>query len=169
MTASPPVPPSVQLGEVVPPEDPEDWRQPLTWVVAGGMLAAPAVAAVWFIVAPPTDPYGATTGISALAATLAAGAAVTGASQRGGGRAALVTLGAGLFGALGVVAIGTILAGGSALDSAAAAAVAGTGGTLAAAALAALLATAGRLRRYLSPALAGGFAAALLTELLFSL
>jgi len=169
MTGSPHIPPSVQLGDVVPPEDPEDWRQPLTWVVAGGMLAAPAVAAGWFIAAPPTDPYAAIPGISALAATLAAGAAVTGASQRGGWRAVLVTLGAGLFGALGVVALGTILAGGSALGSAAAASAAGTGGALAAAALAGLLATAGRLRRYLSPAVAGGFAAVLLAELLFSL
>jgi hypothetical protein len=137
--------------------------------MAVGMLAAPAVAAGWLIAAPPTDPYAAIPGISALAATLAAGAAVTGASQRGGGRAALVTLGAGLFGALGVVAIGTILAGGSALGSAVGASIAGTGGALAAAGLAGLLATAGRLRRYLSPALAGGFAAVLLTELLFSL
>ena len=35
------VPVSVRLGNVVPPEDPEDWTQPLTWVAAAGMLAAP--------------------------------------------------------------------------------------------------------------------------------
>ena len=34
------VPVSVRLGEVVPPEDPEDWTRPLTWVAALGMLAA---------------------------------------------------------------------------------------------------------------------------------
>ena len=39
------VPVSVRLGTVVPPEDPEDWTRPLTWVAAVGMLAAPAVAA----------------------------------------------------------------------------------------------------------------------------
>lgn len=169
MTASPPVPPSIQLGEVVPPEDPEDWRQPLTWVVAAGMLAAPAVAAVWFIVAPPTDPYAAILGTSALAATLAAGAAVTGASQRGGRRAVLATLGAGLFAALGLAFVGSILAGGAALGTAAAAAAAGVGGGLAAAVLAGLLGSAGRVRRFVSPAVAGGFTALLLTQLLFRL
>jgi cysteinyl-tRNA synthetase len=32
------VPVSVQLGNVVPPEDPEDWTRPLTWAAAAGML-----------------------------------------------------------------------------------------------------------------------------------
>jgi len=169
MSASPPVPPSVQLGEVVPPEDPEDWRQPLTWVVAGGMLAAPAVATAWFIVAPPADPYAAIPGTSVVAAVLAAGAAVTGASQRGGRRALMGTLGAGLFGALGLVLVGNVLAGGVALGTAVGAALAGAGGSLAAAVLAGLLASAGRLRRSLSPALAGAIAAVVLTRLLFSL
>ena len=49
------VPVSVRLGEVVPPEDPEDWTRPLTWVVALGMLAGPAVAFAWFALAPPTS------------------------------------------------------------------------------------------------------------------
>jgi hypothetical protein len=169
VSESPPVPPSVRLGQVVPPEDPEDWRRPLTWVVAAGMLAAPALAAGWFIVAPPTDPYASIPGTAVLAAALAAGAAVTGASQRGAWRAVLGTLGAGLFGALGVVAVGSILADGAALGTAIGAAVAGSGGSLGAAALAGLLASAGRARRYVSPAVAGGFAAVLLTELLYSL
>ena len=169
MSDSAPVPPSVRLGQVVPPEDPEDWRRPLTWLVAAGMLTAPALAAVWFVVAPPTDPYAAIPGTAAVAAALAAGAAVTGASQRGAWRAVLGTLGAGLFGALGVVAVGTILADGTALGTAVGAAVAGSGGSLGAAALAGLLASAGRVRRFLSPAVAGGFAAVLLTEVLFSL
>lgn len=169
MSEGSPVPPSVRLGQVVPPEDPEDWRRPLTWVVAAGMLAAPALAAAWFVVAPPTNPYASIPGTAALAAALAAGAAVTGASQRGAWRAVLGTLGAGLFGALGVVAVGSIVAGGTALATAVGAAVAGSGGSLGAAALAGLLASAGRVRRFLSPAVAGGFAAVLLTELLFSL
>ena len=49
-------PASVRLGEVVPPEDPEDWGRPLTWVVAAGMLVAPAVGAAWFATAGPTEP-----------------------------------------------------------------------------------------------------------------
>ena len=49
------VPVSVRLGEVVPPEDPEDWTRPLTWVAAFGMLAGPIVALAWFLVAPPED------------------------------------------------------------------------------------------------------------------
>ena len=49
-------PPSVRLGEVVPPEDPEDWGQPLTWIVAGGMLVGPIVGAAWFLLAAPADP-----------------------------------------------------------------------------------------------------------------
>ena len=50
------VPVSVRLGNVVPPEDPEDWTQPLTWVAAAGMLAAPLVALLWFWLFPPADP-----------------------------------------------------------------------------------------------------------------
>lgn len=169
MSDSSPVPPSVRLGQVVPPEDPEDWRRPLTWVVAAGMLAAPALAAAWFIVALPTDPYAAIPGTAVLAAAAAGGAAVTGASQRGAWRAVLGTLGAGLFSALALVAVGTTLADGAALGTAVTAALAGSGGCLGAAALAGLLASAGRARRYVSPAVAGGFAAVLLTELLFSL
>lgn len=168
MSDSAPVPPSVQLGQVVPPEDPEDWRRPITWVVAAGMLAAPALAAVWFIIAPPPDPYASIPGTAVVAAVIAAGAAVTGASQRGAWRAVLGTLGAGLFSALGVVAAGSILAGG-ALSTAFVAAVAGSGGSLGAAALAGLLASAGPARRYFSPALTGGVAAVVLTEALFSL
>ena len=43
------VPISVRLGEVVPPEDPEDWTRPLTWVAAFGMLAGPLIALAWFV------------------------------------------------------------------------------------------------------------------------
>ena len=48
------VPISVRLGEVVPPEDPEDWTRPLTWVAAFGMLAGPLIALAWFVIAPPS-------------------------------------------------------------------------------------------------------------------
>lgn len=169
MTESTPVPPSIQLGQVVPPDDPEDWRRPLTWMMAAGMLAAPVLAAAWFVMAPPTDPHAAIPATSAVAAAVAAGASVTGASQRGGRRALLATIGAGLFAALGVVVVGATLASGTSLASAAVAAAAGVGGTLASASLAVLVARAGRLRRSLSPALAGGVTAALLTELVFRL
>ncbi|HEX6129281.1 MAG TPA: hypothetical protein VF071_09700, partial [Candidatus Limnocylindria bacterium] len=52
------VPVSVRLGEVVPPEDPEDWTKPLTWVAAAGMLLGPLVALGWFVAARPggSDP-----------------------------------------------------------------------------------------------------------------
>src|SRR3989337_2182200 len=64
------VPISVRLGEVVPPEDPEDWTRPLTWVAALGMLAGPLTALAWFLLAPPAQ------GGEALPATLAVGIAV---------------------------------------------------------------------------------------------
>jgi hypothetical protein len=104
------VPVSVRLGEVVPPEDPEDWTRPLTWAAALGMLAGPLVALGWFAFAPPsgTDVVPAT---YLVAATLAAGAAITGATQQGVARAWTATLGAGLFGALVVIVIGVVAAG----------------------------------------------------------
>jgi len=67
------VPVSVRLGTVVPPEDPEDWTRPLTWVAAVGMLAAPAVAAAWFVIAPPAGTAGPVAGTWLLAAVLVAG------------------------------------------------------------------------------------------------
>jgi hypothetical protein len=161
------VPPSVRLGEVVPPEDPEDWGRPLTWVVAAGMLLAPVAGAVWFAVASPTDPAAALTGTSILAAVLASGAALTGATQRGGGRAAVTTIGAGLFGALGVIVAASLVAGGASIGVATAVAVTGGFGSVPAAAIAGLLADAPRLRRFLSPALIGGVVAFLGVRNLF--
>ena len=104
------VPVSVRLGDVVPPEDPEDWTRPLTWMAAAGMLVAPALAIGWFAVARPTDgePQPLTW---VLAATVAVGAALTGASQAGRGWAFAGALGAGLFGALATVIIGLALSG----------------------------------------------------------
>ena len=167
MTDTSHVPPSVQLGEVVPPEDPEDWGRPLTWVLAAGMLAAPLAAVGWFMVAAPTDPATAVTGTSVLAAIVAAGGATAGATQRGARRAAFTTIGAGLFGALGVVVAGSVVADGASLGVAVAAATAGGFGCVPAAGLAALLPDAPRLRRFLSPALVGGAIAFLGVQNLF--
>jgi hypothetical protein len=105
------VPVSVRLGAVVPPEDPEDWTRPLTWVAAAGMLAGPIVALAWFVVSPPAQSEQALPATYLLGALLAAGAAATGATQAGKARAATATLGAGLFGALVVVMIGGVMAG----------------------------------------------------------
>ena len=76
------VPVSVRLGNVVPPEDPEDWTQPLTWIAAAGMLAAPLVALLWFWLFPlaDTSAYATMPGTIILAATVAAGGVLTGAT-----------------------------------------------------------------------------------------
>ena len=160
-------PPSVRLGEVVPPEDPEDWGRPLTWVVAAGMLAAPLAGAAWFLAAAPSDPQAAPMGTSVLAAILAAAAAVAGATQRGALRTALTTIGAGLFGALGLVVAGSVIGAGASLGVAVAAATTGTFATVPAAAVAALIAERSRPRRVVSPALLGGLIAFLGVQNLF--
>lgn len=104
-------PVSVRLGEVVPPEDPEDWTRPLTWIAALGMLAGPLTALVWFLVAPPAQGGQALPATFAVGIAVAAGAGATGATQQGSARAATATLGAGLFGALAVVIVGVAMAG----------------------------------------------------------
>ena len=106
------VPVSVRLGDVVPPEDPEDWTRPLTWVVALGMLAGPLVALGWFVLAPPSQSIEALPGTYILAAAVAAGAVVTGATQQGAARASTATLGSALFAGLVVVILGVVIAGG---------------------------------------------------------
>ena len=138
------VPISVRLGDVVPPEDPEDWTRPLTWVAALGMLAAPLVTLAWFLAAAPSDARESLPATHAVAAALAGGAAATGATQLGMARAWTATLGAGLFGALVVVMLGVVMAGERQLGVASptlahafAAAVAGLAGSVAAAAVAA--------------------------------
>lgn len=153
------VPVSVLLGEVVPPEDPEDWTKPLTWVAAAGMLAAPAVALAWFAIAPPSDTTPALPATGLLAATLAGGAVLTGATQQGAVRAWTGTVAAALFAALAVIVIGAAMAGerqvGAAsptLAHAFGAAVAGLAGALAASAVAAVVARrAARWLRLLAP------------------
>jgi hypothetical protein len=105
------VPVSVRLGEVVPPEDPEDWTKPLTWVAAAGMLVAPLVAVAWFVVAPPDANHPAVAGTWLVAAALAAGAVVTGATQQGVARSWTATVAAALFAGLVVIVIGVAMAG----------------------------------------------------------
>ncbi len=143
------VPISVRLGSVVPPEDPEDWTRPLTWVAAFGMLAGPIVTLLWFVAAPPTQSHVALPATFLVAISLAAGAAATGATQLGMARAATGTLGAGLFGALAIVILGVAMAGERQIDVASptlahavAAAIGGVTGALGAAVVAAV---AGRL------------------------
>ena len=156
------VPVSVRLGDVVPPEDPEDWTKPLTWVAAAGMLLGPLVGLTWFAVAPPPG-SALTVGTWLLGASVALGAVLTGATQQGGLRAWTATVAAALFGALGVVILGVALAGerqvGAATPTLAhgfAAAVAGLVGSLAASPLAAALASRrDRLVRLLLPGAVG--------------
>ncbi len=157
------VPVSVRLGTVVPPEDPEDWSRPLTWVAAAGMLAAPALALAWFGLDPPADAAHPIAATWTVALVLAVGAAAAGGTQLGRLRAFTGTLGAALLAALLVVVAGAVTAGerqvGSAsppLAHAVAAALAGIGGASPAAALGAF--TAGswsRLRRGIASAALG--------------
>lgn len=144
------VPVSVRLGQVVPPEDPEDWTQPLTWVAAAGMLAAPLVALIWFWLIPPPDifAYATLPGTILVAAALALGGVLTGSTQQGALRAATATVAAGLFAGLATVIVGLLMAGerqtGAAsptLAQAFGASLAGLAGTIAAAPLAARFAS----------------------------
>jgi hypothetical protein len=146
------VPVSVRLGTVVPPEDPEDWTRPLTWVAALGMLAAPVVALAWYALAAPLDSTRALTVTWAVALALAVGAAAAGATQLGRLRAVTGTLGAALLAAVLVVGAGAVSPGGRQIGAASptlahsmAAALAGVAGAIAAAAVGGV--AAGRLTR----------------------
>lgn len=169
------VPASVRLGNVVPPEDPEDWTKPLTWIAAAGMLAGPLAALAFFAIAPPERADAPVLGTWLVAATLAAGGALTGATQMGGFRAFAATLASALFGALLVVVIAAALAGerqvGAAsptLAHAVAAGLAGLAGALPAAGLGpALAGLRSRWRRTLVPAAAAAVVAAVVLPLLF--
>ncbi len=170
MSEEPPgdlVPASVRLGNVVPPEDPEDWTRPLTWVAAIGMLVGPLVTLVWFLFAPPIDGRHAVMATFVVASALGGGGAATGTTQIGRLRAGTAVLGAGLFGALVVVMLGVVMAGerqvgiaSPTLAHATAAALGGLAGVLAAALVAAVMARVrGRFLRLL-PALGAGIAVA---------
>jgi len=141
------VPVSVRLGTVVPPEDPEDWTRPLTWVAAIGMLAAPLLAAAWFLAAAPPEATDASPGSFAVALAIAVGGATTGSTQIGRLRAFTGTLAAALFAALLTVAVGAAAAGERQLGSASptlahavAASLAGLAGSVPASAVNALAA-----------------------------
>lgn len=157
------IPISIRLGTVVPPEDPEDWTQPLTWVAAVGMLAGPIVALLWFLIAPPEFGDRLLPGTVLLAAAIVVGGLITGVTQIGPARVFAGTLGAALFAALVVVIIGAALAGerqvGSAsptLSHAFVASVGGLAGTLVAAFVAPALAGIGAWgRRILIPGVVG--------------
>lgn len=157
------VPVSVRLGTVVPPEDPEDWTRPLTWVAATGMLAAPALALAWFGLGAPLDSGHPVAATWAVALFLVIGAAAAGGTQLGRRRAFTGTLGAALLAALLVVVAGAVTAGerqvGSAsptLAHAVAASLAGLAGASPAAALGASMAGSwSRLRRGIATAALG--------------
>jgi hypothetical protein len=169
------VPISVRLGEVVPPEDPEDWTRPLTWAAATGMLLGPLVALTWFILWPPTAANQAVPGTWLLASAIAVGGALTGSTQQGWLRAATATAAAALFAALVTVIVGAALAGerqvGAAsptLAQAFGAAVAGLGGAVACTPLAARFASVPRRwPRVLVPGAVAAGVALLLVPLLF--
>ncbi|HEX6139870.1 MAG TPA: hypothetical protein VF013_05310 [Candidatus Limnocylindria bacterium] len=179
MSSSPPddddlVPISVRLGQVVPPEDPEDWTKPLTWVAAAGMLLAPLVAIAWFWLATPDDVARPLPGTWLLAGALAAGAALTGATQIGALRALTATVAAALFAGLATVLVGAAMAGqrqvGEASPTVAqaiAAVLAGLAGASAAAGLAPMLVAGARWRRAAVPALIAVAVSALVVPLLF--
>ena len=168
------VPVSVRLGTVVPPEDPEDWTQPLTWVAAMGMLLAPLVALLWFWLAPP-EGTGLMPGTILVATALAAGGVLTGATQQGALRASTATIAAGLFAGLATVIVGLLLAGerqtGAASPTVAqafGASLAGLAGCVAASPLAARFAQAPRrLPRILAPGAAAIGVSWLLVAFLF--
>ena len=169
------VPVSVRLGTVVPPEDPEDWTRPLTWVAALGMLVAPAVALGWFAIAPPHDVTRALAGTWAVAMALSLGAAAAGGTQLGRLRAFTGAVGAGLLAAVVVVGAGAITAGERQLGSASptlahaiAAAAAGTAGAVAAGVVGAAIAgSVARLPRGLAAGAVGALATALVLPRLF--
>jgi hypothetical protein len=168
------VPVTVRLGEVVPPDDPEDWTQPLTWVAAVGMLAAPLLALIWFWLAPPGAAKAPAPATWLVAVTLAVGAALAGGTQQGRLRSVAGTIAAGLFAALATVAVGLVTAGERQLGTASptlahalAAALAGLAGVLPAATLAPPLAMRSRRVRMLAPATIAGGVAALVVPLLF--
>jgi hypothetical protein len=169
------VPVSVRLGQVVPPEDPEDWSRPLTWAAALGMLAAPAVALGWFWLAAPSDATRPAPGTWLLAAALVAGGVLTGATQLGGLRAFTGTLATGLFAALGTVLVAVLTAGERQVEAfsptlahAFAAAVVGMAGVVVAAPLAARFARAPRSARIVAPASVGIALTLVAVPLLFS-
>jgi hypothetical protein len=168
------VPVSVRLGNVVPPEDPEDWTRPLTWAAAAGMLFGPAVAIGWFVLWAP-DRLSMLPGSFLLAAATAAGAALAGSTQQGTLRAVTGTIAAALFAALAVVITGALtsparqaIEAAPTLGQGFGSALAGFGGAMAAAGLAGGLAhLRSRIARALAPAAVAVGVAILLVPLIY--
>jgi hypothetical protein len=170
------IPVSVRLGTVVPPEDPEDWRRPLTWVAAAGMLLAPALVFLWAVIAPPAQSLHPAPGQWVIAAALVIGGVLTGTTQLRPIWAAAATLGSALFGALLVVlyavAVSPEIRVGSLspyLSQALTGSTAGLAGALVAATLMPSFSRMrSRIRRGLAPAAIGIAVSALVVRLLLS-
>ena len=168
------VPVSVRLGTVVPPEDPEDWRRPLTWVAAAGMLLAPALALLLLALGPSPQSARPAPATWLIAGALVIGGVLTGTTQQRPMWAAAATLGSALFGALLIVlyavAVSPEVRAGAfspALAQAISGSVAGLGGALVAATLMpAFSRMPSRLRRGLAPAAIGIAVSAILVRLL---
>lgn len=169
------LPVSVRLGTVVPPEDPEDWTRPLTWVAAVGMLAGPLLALLWFWSAAPADGVAPQPGTWLIAFGLAGGGAMVGGTQIGRARAFAGTLAAALFAAVVVVLVGAVLSGERQIQAASptlahalAGAIAGLAGAAGASLVAPLLAsTRSRVARAAIPGAAGCAIAAAVVPFLF--
>jgi len=169
------VPVSVRLGNVVPPEDPEDWTRPLTWAAAAGMLLGPLVAVLWFSFWTP-DRLAVLPGSFLLAAATGAGAALTGSTQQGVLRAVTATLAAALFAALVDIIAGAlttptrqVVEASPTLGQAFGGAAAGFAGATAAAGLAGALAhLRARSARALAPAAVAVGVAILLVPVIFA-
>lgn len=168
------VPVSVRLGTVVPPEDPEDWRRPLTWVAAAGMLLAPALALLWLAIGPPAQSTRPVPATWLIAGALVLGGVLTGTTQLRPASAAAATLGSALFAALLIVlyavAVSPDVRAGAfspAVAQAISGCAAGLGGALVSATLMpAFTRMRSRVRRGLAPAAIGIAVSAILVRLL---
>ena len=168
------VPISVRLGTVVPAEDPEDWRRPLTWVAAAGMLLAPALVVFWFVIAPPAESARPVAATWLIAGAVVLGGVLTGTTQLRPAWAAAATLGSALFAALLIVLYAVAVspevrvgAFAPPIAQALSGSAAGLGGALVSATLMpAFSRMRSRLRRGLAPAAIGIAVSAILVRLL---
>jgi hypothetical protein len=168
------VPISVRLGTVVPPEDPEDWRRPLTWVAAAGMLLAPALVVLWFVIGPPAESARPVPATWLIAGAIVLGGVLTGTTQLRPAWAAAATLGSALFAALLIVLYAVAVSPEvrvGAFSPPVAQALSGSAAGLGGALVSATLMTAfsrmrSRVRRGLAPAAIGIAVSAILVRLL---
>lgn len=168
------VPISIRLGTVVPPEDPEDWRRPLTWVAAAGMLLAPALVVLWFVIGPPAESARPVPATWLIAGAIVLGGVLTGTTQLRPAWAAAATLGSALFAALLIVLYAVAVspqvrvgAFAPAIAQALSGSAAGLGGALVSATLMpAFSRMRSRVRRGLTPAAIGIAVSAILVRFL---